>query len=66
MPLASLSARLIDYFREKQGFLTTEEFYFAWIPPYFIPPERSVDIDRPLDLDWAEFLLKRNGSPKGK
>jgi CMP-N-acetylneuraminic acid synthetase len=32
-------------------------FYGSRVMPYFVPPERSVDIDNPFDLAWAEFLL---------
>jgi len=33
------------------------------IIPYLIPRERAVDIDEPIDLKWAEFLLgERNGN----
>jgi CMP-N-acetylneuraminic acid synthetase len=43
-------------------FLEEGEFYGSKVAPYFIPPERSVDIDNPLDLAWAEFLLGRTGN----
>jgi len=39
--------------------LREREFYGSRVAPYFIPPEYSVDIDSPLDLAWAEFLLAR-------
>jgi CMP-N-acetylneuraminic acid synthetase len=29
---------------------------------YVFPPERAVDIDTPLDLAFAEFLLQRQAS----
>lgn len=32
--------------------------------PFFILPERSVDIDIPLNLAWAEFLLSRSDIPR--
>lgn len=38
-------------------FLKERGFYGTKIVPYFMPRERSVDIDNPLDLAWAEFLL---------
>ncbi|MGD2124848.1 MAG: acylneuraminate cytidylyltransferase family protein [Desulfobacteraceae bacterium] len=27
--------------------------------PYILPPEHGLDVDNALDLEWAEFLLKR-------
>jgi len=30
------------------------------VVPYFMPIERSVDIDNEIDLEWAEFMLKRS------
>lgn len=56
-------------FAKSEVFLREREFYGSKVVPYFIPPERSVDIDNPLDLAWAEFLLSRfglNGESKGK
>jgi CMP-N-acetylneuraminic acid synthetase len=53
-------------FAQSEAFLKTREFYGPGVVPYFIPPERSVDIDSPLDLAWAEFLMERDGSPKAK
>ena len=42
-----------------RSFLETEQ---AFISPdtvgYVMPPERSVDIDTPLDWQWAEFLME--------
>ena len=38
-------------------FLKEQEFYGSGVVPYFIPAERSVDIDSEMDLAWAEFLL---------
>jgi CMP-N-acetylneuraminic acid synthetase len=49
-------------FARSEVFLKEREFYGTKVVPFFIPPERSVDIDRPLDLAWAEFLFKRAGS----
>jgi len=48
-------------FAQTEMFLKTREFYGPGVIPYFVPPERSVDIDSPLDLAWAEFLLKKSG-----
>lgn len=44
-------------FAKTEVFLKEGEFYGSKVVPYFIPVERSVDIDSPLDLAWAEFLL---------
>jgi CMP-N-acetylneuraminic acid synthetase len=46
-------------FAKTEVFLREREFYGTRVAPYFIPPEYSVDIDSPLDLAWAEFLLAR-------
>jgi CMP-N-acetylneuraminic acid synthetase len=46
-------------FARSEVFLREQEFYGSRVAPYFIPPERSVDIDSPLDLKWAEFLISR-------
>lgn len=47
-------------FARSEVFLKEREFYGTKVVPFFIPPERSVDIDNPLDLVWAEFILKRS------
>lgn len=44
-------------FCKSESFFKTDGFYENKILPYFIPEERAVDIDGPLDLKWAEFLL---------
>ncbi|OHA07009.1 MAG: hypothetical protein A3B34_00130 [Candidatus Sungbacteria bacterium RIFCSPLOWO2_01_FULL_54_21] len=36
--------------------------YGDTIVPYIMPPEYSLDIDTPLDLELAEFLLKKRGA----
>ena len=46
-------------FAKTEAFLKEEDFYGSKVVPYVMPPERSVDIDTPLDLKWAEFLLSR-------
>jgi len=46
-------------FAKTEAFLREGEFYGTKVVPYFIPQERSVDIDSPQDLAWAEFLLSR-------
>lgn len=33
-------------------------FYGERVAPYFVHPDCSVDIDNPIDLRWAEFLLE--------
>jgi len=50
-------------FGKTDVFLKEKEFYRTNVIPYFLPAERSVDIDNSLDLAWAEFLLSRS-SPK--
>jgi N-acylneuraminate cytidylyltransferase len=44
-------------FAKTDAFLRDREFYGDSVAPYFMPVERSVDIDSPADLLWAEFLL---------
>lgn len=41
-------------------FMENKEYYGEKVIPFFIPEDRSVDIDNPLDLEWAEFLLKKS------
>lgn len=43
-------------------FIKVGEFYGPKVVPYYIPAERSVDIDNPLDLAWAEFLLTHSAN----
>ena len=45
-------------FGKTEVFLKEKEFYGTNVIPYYIPIERSVDIDHPIDLAWAEFLLR--------
>ena len=45
-------------------FLREREFYGSKVVPFYIPIDRSVDIDSPNDLLLAEFLLARNLSGK--
>jgi len=46
-------------FAQTKVFLRTREFYGPGVVPFFVRPERSVDIDNPFDLAWAEFLIER-------
>lgn len=46
-------------FAKSEAFLREQEFYGSKVVPYFMPAERSVDIDSAFDLAWAEFLLSR-------
>ncbi len=46
-------------FAKTEAFLKEGEFYGAKVVPYFMPPEKSIDIDSPLDLAWAEFQISR-------
>jgi CMP-N-acetylneuraminic acid synthetase len=47
-------------FGKSEVFLREKEFFGSKVAPYFMPVERSVDIDTPLDLEWAEFLMTRH------
>ena len=48
------------YFSKTDTFLKNPVQYGENLAPYFIPVERSVDIDNPMDFEWAEFLINRN------
>jgi CMP-N-acetylneuraminic acid synthetase len=48
-------------FAKSVEFLKDKEFYGTKVVPFLTPIERSVDIDGPLDMAWAEFLLRRQG-----
>lgn len=41
-------------------FQREKTFFVPRAVPYVMPEERSVDIDEPLHLAWAEFLLSRS------
>jgi len=43
----------------------TGTFYTAGARGYYMPPERAVDIDTALDLEFANFLLNRSAGPAG-
>lgn len=47
-------------FAKSAAFLKEGEFYGSKVMPYFMPPERSVDIDQPHELELAEFLLRKH------
>jgi CMP-N-acetylneuraminic acid synthetase len=42
-----------------KAFLEEKSFFAGKTIPFFSPAERSVDIDYPEDLQWAEFLLQK-------
>lgn len=42
------------------SFVRSKSFFAGKVVPFEIPLERSVDIDYPIDLAWAEFLAKRS------
>ncbi len=46
-------------FCKRESFLEEGEFYGSKVVPYEVPVERSVNIDEPIDLEWAEFLHGR-------
>lgn len=47
-------------FARTKPFIEKSSFFGSNVAPYFTPPERSVNIDYPIDLAWAEFLLSRH------
>ncbi len=44
----------IDYLRRTKSFVAPD------VVPYMMPPERSINIDEPGDIDYAEYMLKKN------
>lgn len=46
-------------FAKTAEFLAHQTFFAPGVVPYPMPQQRSIDIDNPLDLEWAEFLLAR-------
>lgn len=46
-------------FAKSKAFMKRKEFYTDKLLPFIIPENRSVDIDEPMDLEWAEFLIRR-------
>ncbi len=52
-------------FGKTKVFLREREFYGSRVAAYFVSKEWSVDIDSPLDLAWAEFLLRRRSHEAG-
>lgn len=50
----------------RRGVLLEEGSFYGKRPlAYVMPPERSIDIDTPLDFEIAEFLLSRRGWAEG-
>jgi len=47
------------YFASKQFLLSEQAFISVNTVGYVMPAERSVDIDTPLDWQWAEFLMQQ-------
>lgn len=46
------------YISKWKNFMEEKTFYTNLTIPYLIPDECSLEIDEPIDWDWAEFLLK--------
>jgi CMP-N-acetylneuraminic acid synthetase len=51
-------------FAKTLTFMDKREYYGEKVAPFFISEDRSVDIDSPLDLAWAEFLLSKSAKHK--
>ena len=47
------------YFASRQFLFREQSFITSETIGYVMPPERSVDIDTPLDWQWAEFLMRQ-------
>ena len=48
------------YVMRTDGFIAARNRLFGRVTLFEMPPERSVDIDTPLDLEFAEILFSRN------
>lgn len=48
-----------------EAFLRDGEFYGSEVVPFYADPNAAVDIDSPLDLEWAEFLLVKRRAAAG-
>lgn len=46
-------------FARTEPFLEEHAFYGSKAIGFEMPPERAVDVDEPIDLEWARFLKKR-------
>ncbi len=46
------------YVMDREGFEGAEHRFFGDIKPYVVPPERSLEVDRPVDLKIAHQLLR--------
>ena len=47
-------------FCKTASFIEEKEFYGSKVVPYKMTADKSVNIDEPIDLEWAEFLLSRS------
>ena len=48
------------YIAKWDAFLQTHSFYTEWTRASLVPEESSLDIDEPLDWEFAQFLVERN------
>tara|TARA_E500000178_G_scaffold326139_2_gene354112 strand:+ start:350 stop:1054 length:705 start_codon:yes stop_codon:yes gene_type:complete len=44
----------VEWLKKKMTFVSNESY------GYVMPTERSIDLDTPLDWEWAEFLMRRD------
>ena len=49
------------YLTRRDVVMTEHSIWGSWIRPYEMPPERSINIDSPLDLAVAEAVLTQRG-----
>lgn len=49
------------YLTRRDVVMTGHSIWGSWIRPYEMPPERSINIDSPLDLAVAEAVLTQRG-----
>lgn len=52
------------YVMRREGFENAEHRFFGTVVPYEMPEERSMEIDRPVDLVVAEQLLRQHEKEK--
>ncbi len=48
------------YISRWNSFMENKTFYTEKTLPFLLPDESALEIDEPIDFDWAEFLIKNN------
>ena len=55
----SFDMTTVAYVSRPEYILRAKSIFEGTVRAVVIPPERAVDIDNPIDLEFAEFLLNR-------